>query len=150
MQDERAYEARTYDGHVLGQSAIVLVYFVHIESNHVLKEQHDEHTLAESGDQDVDENCGAPQVPFLVDAQHLGLPLLMPLLVLIDLAIELIVVKVHFNILASFWGLRSMVLLLVIEFVLGEDGLVDYFVAEHACETQRVDIFVKCKVGAYP
>ena len=59
MQDKCANETRTDNGHILSQRAIILVDLVLIEAYHILKEQNDEHTLAESSDQDVDQDCGS-------------------------------------------------------------------------------------------
>ena len=65
----------------------------------------------------------------------------MPLLVLIYLAIKIVVVKVQFLI-STFRGLCLVFGILVIV-VFGQDGLVDDFIPEHACETQGVNVFIQ-------
>ena len=89
MQNYCADEACANDLKALGQLAVLLFDPLHVKAHKILEQKRDQDCLTESRDKNVNQDLGPPQIPLLVDHEHLGFPLGVTLLILVDRAIVL-------------------------------------------------------------
>ena len=156
MQDNRTDETSTDDGHTGCQVAKVLLEVTYRIAHDIEVKKHDEHSLTEGSNKDMNQNDTPSRCSLLIKFHHLGLPFDLLPLVLVN---SIVLVKILSSVVVivslelwqgkpTFWCLKRHEARFGPSSLFLQKHFVDILILGKTGKTQGVNVFIKAQMCA--